>query len=697
MAANAEFGATVELIVEASLKSGVAGVVEAHRGMAGRWTQAMNDMITEMATRASSAESQLMQASQMIGAMKGEMEAAVTTVKMKDNKFRKAIDSSSAKEAQDNLPPIWEGKNDKVPFKVICNQVKNWAHALHAHGVKLVERAERGKSFGIDYVQTMAGMADGDDAKEFLDDFDGRMFRMLTKHMRGDAESYVKNPMKSGLEAWKCLCGHFDPQDQAGKNAAYTRITNPGRRAKDTIEARKLVREWQVKVDDYEARYEKIMDQQKMSTLLGILPMNAVDNVFRARAWSTYELMTQEVTPWLEYRTVEEANKESKAMPEPVPMDIDSIMTWSLEGATDEQKTDLIAQLKGGKGKGGKGLPWKGGYNGYVQRDSRKDEKGKGEEKGKGGKDGKSKGKGKKGLFDGVCYTCGKYGHSARYCRSSKGLNSFEEDEGEKEEESQDKEEPDGEGQEDWGYLMAAMTDDRPQVISREWNKPSRKMTMRAKGADITKEWYTANVEDKLEAMSEKKKLTTRLAPARKALSEDVKLRGCGHEEGDWGCQISTLIDEKDAEGEHEVLFSFGDKGNEGEWVKIEAAVDSAAVDNVMRDETIPHIKKGESEGSKTHKKWWSASGHEIRNEGEKIIPFQTGCKKRRRLKFQIAKVGKTLISVDKLNETGHTVILNSTDPRIVCPNGEEIKLKRKNKVFILDLWVKCTSAFSRR
>ena len=125
--------------------------------------------------------------------------------------------------------------------------------------------------------------------------------------------------------------------------------------------------------------------------------------------------------------------------------------------------------------------------------------------------------------------------------------------------------------------------------------------------------------------------------------------------------------------------------------------MDSAAVDNVMRDETIPHIKKGESEGSKTHKKWWSASGHEIRNEGEKIIPFQTGCKKRRRLKFQIAKVGKTLISVDKLNETGHTVILNSTDPRIVCPNGEEIKLKRKNKVFILDLWVKCTSAFSRR
>ena len=56
---------------------------------------------------------------------------------------------------------------------------------------------------------------------------------------------------------------------------------------------------------------------------------------------------------------------------------------------------------------------------------------------------------------------------------------------------------------------------------------------------------------------------------------------------------------------------------------------------------------------------------------------------------FQVAKVGRTLISVDKLSETGHTMILNKDNPRIECPNGEVIELRRQNKVFILDLWVR--------
>ena len=115
-----------------------------------------------------------------------------------------------------------------------------------------------------------------------------------------------------------------------------------------------------------------------------------------------------------------------------------------------------------------------------------------------------------------------------------------------------------------------------------------------------------------------------------------------------------------------------------------------------MKGNVIPGIKMVESEGSKKGQNWWSASNHPIKNEGQKLIPFKTTCGKKRRIMFQIANVSKSLISVDALNETGHDVVLNKKNPRIICPNGEEIKLRRKNKVFVLDMFVR-VSPFAGR
>ena len=169
---------------------------------------------------------------------------------------------------------------------------------------------------------------------------------------------------------------------------------------------------------------------------------------------------------------------------------------------------------------------------------------------------------------------------------------------------------------------------------------------------------------------------------------EDVNLRECGY--------IRMLTDKKSEEAEREVIVSFEDKGKDSEWVKVEAYVDSAAVATVMKADTIPGIEVVESEGSKKGHIWWSASNHPIKNEGQKVIPFRTSCGKKRRITFQIAKVSKPLVSVNALNDTGHDVILSKKNPRIVCPNGEEIKLRAKNKVFILDMFVRVVP-FARR
>ena len=46
-------------------------------------------------------------------------------------------------------------------------------------------------------------------------------------------------------------------------------------------------------------------------------------------------------------------------------------------------------------------------------------------------------------------------------------------------------------------------------------------------------------------------------------------------------------------------------------------------------------------------------------------------------------------MSVDKLTDAGHEVILNKKKPRIITKGGETIPLKRKHGVFVLTMWVK--------
>ena len=149
-------------------------------------------------------------------------------------------------------------------------------------------------------------------------------------------------------------------------------------------------------------------------------------------------------------------------------------------------------------------------------------------------------------------------------------------------------------------------------------------------------------------------------------------------------------------EENEDVIFAMAEREDIGELQRVEGIVDSAAVDHVMPEDKVAHVRTRPSAGSKRGQKWVSASRHDIHNEGEKVISFRTDCEKRRRMTFQIAKVGKTLISVERLNESGHEVILSRGSPRILCPNGDSIRLRRKNRVFIMDMWVRKSLDFIR-
>ena len=127
------------------------------------------------------------------------------------------------------------------------------------------------------------------------------------------------------------------------------------------------------------------------------------------------------------------------------------------------------------------------------------------------------------------------------------------------------------------------------------------------------------------------------------------------------------------------------------EWKCIEAAVDSAAFDNVANPKDFPGIEVNETEESKRGEHWTCAGGKKIPKHGNLRVPWQSNDGEvRKHINFKASAVNRTLISADRLAENGYEVILNRKSPRIVHEtSGEMIRLERIRRFFILKMWVR--------
>ena len=106
-----------------------------------------------------------------------------------------------------------------------------------------------------------------------------------------------------------------------------------------------------------------------------------------------------------------------------------------------------------------------------------------------------------------------------------------------------------------------------------------------------------------------------------------------------------------------------GSNKEKGKWEKIEGAIDSAAVDNVIPTKFLPHIIRKPSARSRSGRHYVAANDAEIKNHGERIVKFETNEGFNKNIMFQDADVSRCLISADKLNNAGCEVILNLTNP----------------------------------
>ena len=531
------------------------------------------------------------------------------------------------KDSKDHAPKLWSGDKDNISFVEFLGSVKNWADTLHEHGVEMLELVE-GSQVPIEENKL--------DEQAFPDirKFSKLLFAQLSDKLTGDPIKFVNKQARGhGLAAWRELVNWYDPRSNVDKAATYAKIVSPIRRAKDIKQTIEMMNVWEQLVTNYEVRHGIIEDVGKITGLKQILPENIIDHHFRGKIYEKFQEFRQDVTNFLNDRT--KAKEDNR-------MDIDSLIAQlqpHLETSQQEccdhpsppDENENIAnkllaaigwQKGKSKGESGYGPQWPGkGANGWRPdpRDHQKGDWGKGHwgDWGKGSAYGKSwnespkgkgkgksdiKGKGKGKTSSMTCYNCGGKGHKARDCPTAR-INSLEDE-------------------------APQLHDDEDQGSEACW-------------------CLTELLEESIAACEDKER------------GDD--------DDGDY----TEVISKKQKKAQRTTGTKMKDgvmmvEEMRGTWARIEAGLDSCAAINVCPVGMFSAIPKVETEASMSGKKYSAANGSTILNEGEKTIEFVTNCGKKQKVKFQLAKVTKILLSADKVNRAGFDVDLNSKDPKII-------------------------------
>ncbi len=139
-----------------------------------------------------------------------------------------------------------------------------------------------------------------------------------------------------------------------------------------------------------------------------------------------------------------------------------------------------------------------------------------------------------------------------------------------------------------------------------------------------------------------------------------------------------------------EPIMQVGGNKSEPQWKKVEAAIDSGAVDIVANPKDFPGVTVEPTEESRNGEHWVCAGGKRIPKLGKIKLEWWTDSGAKKRTTAQAGAVQRTLISASRLNEAGYEAYLTKNRPRLVSTKtGETIELKKRGGMFILDMWVR--------
>jgi hypothetical protein len=128
----------------------------------------------------------------------------------------------------------------------------------------------------------------------------------------------------------------------------------------------------------------------------------------------------------------------------------------------------------------------------------------------------------------------------------------------------------------------------------------------------------------------------------------------------------------------------------EGNWEKIKVNLDSGAIDWVTNPGTAKALKTKETAASREGRGYRAANGTPIRNYGEKVIDGFTSSGDKVQVAMQVADVNKTLGSAFRMNQCGMVIVIDGDDSYFRdSRTGKITKVKMENGQYVFDIWVK--------
>lgn len=133
----------------------------------------------------------------------------------------------------------------------------------------------------------------------------------------------------------------------------------------------------------------------------------------------------------------------------------------------------------------------------------------------------------------------------------------------------------------------------------------------------------------------------------------------------------------------------------EGEWERVDFAVDSGASETVMPPHVLRDIAVEPSDASRRGVLYEVANGERIPNMGERNFQAETHFEGiQRKIKAQVCQVSKPLLSVAKLVRAGNTVVFAPEGSFVHDPiSGESMQLQEASGMYTLSLWTKTTKS----
>ena len=125
-------------------------------------------------------------------------------------------------------------------------------------------------------------------------------------------------------------------------------------------------------------------------------------------------------------------------------------------------------------------------------------------------------------------------------------------------------------------------------------------------------------------------------------------------------------------------------------WKKVSLAIDSGACDNVIdAEELLPDYKVHQTKASTSGMKYASATGEEIPNLGEVMLPMITCEGTKKKMRMQAAAVSRPLASVKKICEAGHMVIFDDQVSYLYNKSTGEVNyLRKESGNYMFDVWI---------